>query len=84
MTQSDKPSDKVGPEGTLTQTPMKTQPFDTKSSVGNSVRDAYEGGLCPDCGESIPGDAVEGQPCTNCGHAFFSAAPADDATGPDL
>ena len=63
---------------------MKTESFDTNSSVRNSVKDAYEGGLCPDCGENIPDDAAEGQTCTNCGHAFFSASPADDATGPGL
>jgi hypothetical protein len=63
---------------------MKTEPFDTNSSVRNSVKDAYEGGLCPDCGENIPDDAVEGQTCTNCGHAFFSASPTDDDAGPGL
>ena len=84
MTQPDKPSKNVGPADTGIPTTLKTEPFDTNSSVGSSVKDAYEGGLCPDCGENIPGDAAEGQSCTNCGHAFFSASPADDATGPGL
>jgi hypothetical protein len=34
------------------------------------VHAAYEGGVCPDCQEEIPDDAVEGDECSNCGHVF--------------
>ena len=36
-----------------------------------SVKDSYLNGVCPDCGEPIPDNAVDGQACVNCGHAFF-------------
>lgn len=34
------------------------------------VADDYENGICPDCGEDIPEDAVHGDSCVNCGHVF--------------
>lgn len=36
----------------------------------NPVKDAYEDGECPDCGQTIPNDVSEGDACTNCGHVF--------------
>lgn len=42
-----------------------------------SVKDAYENGVCPDCGEEIPDEAVQGQACSNCGHAFYCASVAE-------
>jgi len=35
------------------------------------VKESYENGECPDCGEPIPDDSDEGQACTNCGHVFW-------------
>ncbi len=31
----------------------------------------YEGGVCPDCGESIPKNTPQGGECENCGHVFW-------------
>lgn len=39
------------------------------------VRDAYENGECPDCGDPIPKDAVDGSDCSNCGHVFYEEEP---------
>ena len=44
-----------------------------------SVKSCYEDGVCPDCGEDIPDDAVEGQECENCGHVFCYETEDDDA-----
>jgi hypothetical protein len=41
------------------------------------VRDEYEDGECPDCGEPIPEEAVEWSACENCGHVFSFAHPDD-------
>lgn len=41
------------------------------------LKDFYEDGLCPDCGEPIPDDAVEGEACHNCGHVFSEPRPDD-------
>lgn len=41
------------------------------------VREQYEDGVCPDCGEEIPESVVEGMDCTSCGHVFNAVA-ADD------
>jgi hypothetical protein len=35
-----------------------------------SVKDEYEGGLCPDCQQVIPDDAAPEESCTNCGHVW--------------
>jgi len=45
----------------------------------NRVKDAYEDGICPDCGQDIPDDVEEGEGCKNCGHVFWS----DDEYGDD-
>ncbi len=37
---------------------------------GAAVKDCYDGGCCPDCGELIPDTAEFGDSCSNCGHAF--------------
>jgi hypothetical protein len=42
------------------------------------MRDAYDDGECPDCGEQIPSDAEEGSDCSNCGHVFWSNPKVDD------
>ena len=34
------------------------------------VRDHYEDGKCPGCGEEIPVKADDGDECDNCGHTF--------------
>jgi predicted RNA-binding Zn-ribbon protein involved in translation (DUF1610 family) len=39
-----------------------------------AVRDAYENGECPDCGEPIPSRAPNGWECPNCGHVHYSLA----------
>ncbi len=41
----------------------------------NTIKDSYEDGICPDCGEEIPDDVVEGQACENCEHAFYEYIP---------
>lgn len=46
----------------------------------NAVKESYENGECPDCGETIPDDVVSGQACVNCGHVFTEERPDD---GPD-
>ena len=43
------------------------QLFDTGEHF---VRDFYEGGVCPDCGEDIPYNAGDGDKCENCDHVF--------------
>jgi hypothetical protein len=35
----------------------------------------YLDGLCPDCSEDIPAEAVEGTACLNCGHVFIHYRP---------
>lgn len=34
------------------------------------VKEEYEDGVCPDCGEEIPEEATEGESCSNCEHVF--------------
>lgn len=41
----------------------------------NPVKDAYENGECPDCGEDIPDDVVNGQGCERCEHVFCLPRP---------
>jgi len=38
----------------------------------NPVKDAYEHGDCPDCGEDIPDNVKEGEVCENCKHVFYA------------
>jgi hypothetical protein len=40
------------------------------------VADEYDG-ICPDCQEDIPDDAVEGDECADCGHVFVFAREDD-------
>lgn len=35
-----------------------------------SIKDHYDNGECPDCGESIPDDCKQGEQCANCDHVF--------------
>ena len=44
----------------------------------NPVKDAYEYGDCPDCGQEIPNNVEEGQSCSNCTHVFYSQSGAQD------
>ena len=43
------------------------------------LKDLYQDGECPDCGEEIPDDAEPGCECKNCGHVFWLDTPNDDA-----
>ena len=45
----------------------------------NNVKDQYEDGVCPDCGEDIPEDSVFEAACDNCGHVFTKICPNDEA-----
>jgi len=42
------------------------------------VKNAYEDGLCPDCGEPIPDGLVSGTACVNCGHVLWSEEDLDE------
>ncbi|MCK9462610.1 MAG: hypothetical protein M0R80_23575 [Proteobacteria bacterium] len=46
------------------------------------VKDDYEDGVCGDCQEPIPDDAMYGEACVNCGHVWNPVAPCDDGRGP--
>lgn len=46
----------------------------------NAIKESYQDGQCPDCGETIPDDVVDGQACLHCGHVFYEERPDD---GPD-
>ena len=43
----------------------------------NLIKDSYESGECPDCGENIPNDVSNGDECSNCGHVFYSPVKPD-------
>ena len=43
-----------------------------------SIKDNYENGECPDCGDPIPDDIVDGGECSNCGHVFYEEMKNDD------
>jgi rubredoxin len=45
---------------------------------GNPIKDAYEDGECPDCGQDIPNDVTDGDACSNCGHVFTEEKADDD------
>jgi hypothetical protein len=45
-----------------------------------SMRPYYENGVCPDCHQRIPADAVDGSACENCDHVFSRPRQSD---GPD-
>jgi hypothetical protein len=38
----------------------------------NVIKNDYDYGECPDCGEDIPDCMVSGEECANCGHVFYS------------
>jgi hypothetical protein len=44
----------------------------------NPIKDAYEGGVCPDCGDEIPDDVAEGDLCTNCAYVFHADSTPDN------
>lgn len=46
--------------------------------LSNTVRDAYENCVCPDCGEDIPINIIDGEHCSNCGHVFTANTQLDD------
>ena len=49
----------------------KTVPTEPPASNPiNIVKEAYEGGVCPDCHQVIPNDVVDGQACANCDFVF--------------
>ena len=41
------------------------------------IKDSYENGECPDCGEDIPNDVSNGDGCSNCSHVFYSPVKPD-------
>ena len=43
-----------------------------------SVKENYEGGECPDCGETIPDDAAVGQECSTCGHVWANVVEGEE------
>jgi len=43
----------------------------------NIIKDSYENGECPDCGEDIPDDVSNGDGCSNCSHVFYSPVKPD-------
>lgn len=44
----------------------------------NHVKDQYEDGVCPDCGQDIPVDSVLEAACENCGHIFNESGSDED------
>lgn len=44
------------------------------------IKDSYENGECPDCGEDIPDDVSNGDECSNCSHVFYSPVKPEDET----
>jgi hypothetical protein len=42
------------------------------AEVKKIVKNAYEDGLCPVCGEPIPDDLKSGTECVNCGYILWS------------
>jgi hypothetical protein len=65
------PSDEVYKNCNFFVTAKEAADFIISQVGGNQVKDSYEGGACPDCGEDIPDDIVEGGECNNCGHVFW-------------
>lgn len=41
-----------------------------EKKVSEKIREQYDDGCCPDCGEEIPYNVSDEQSCTNCGHVF--------------
>lgn len=44
----------------------------------NTIKQSYEDGICPDCGQDIPDNVADGEECTNCGHVFCSPTESDE------
>lgn len=44
--------------------------FDDEEEESDFIKRFYESGECPDCGETIPDDALSGEQCSNCGHVW--------------
>lgn len=55
-----------------------TNPIISGYLVEKKIKDNYEDGECPDCGDPIPDTAVAGDNCTNCEHVFSANKPTDD------
>ena len=51
--------------------------MDKTDCIKRLIKDYYDDGVCPDCGEPIPDDAEDGSDCVNCGHVFGYYEPAD-------
>jgi hypothetical protein len=49
--------------------------------MNENVKDCYDGGVCPDCNQAIPDEAVEGDECSNCGHVFWLEVASSDCPG---
>lgn len=52
-------------------------------SNSNFAKGHYENGVCPDCQEDIPYDAIRGESCANCGHVWAWGV-CDDEPEPEL
>lgn len=50
---------------------------DDLAAHDEAMKNHYEDGECPDCGEPIPDDAVSGSNCSNCDHVFTEPRPND-------
>ena len=37
-----------------------------------TIKNSYNEGECPDCGEPLPEEICDGYECVNCGHFFIS------------
>lgn len=46
-----------------------------QAGPANPVKENYEGGECPDCGDDIADDVSPGDGCDNCGHVFWPPVP---------
>lgn len=46
------------------------------------MRDHYDDGRCPDCGEEISYYCEDGEECENCGHVFYF--PESDTSYSDI
>jgi hypothetical protein len=46
---------------------------------GNTIKDSYEDGECPDCCLPIPNDVSEGEECESCGHVFYEERETGEA-----
>lgn len=58
-------------ERTIVGPPRLDAPAGTEDRVDWTA--IYDGGVCPDCGEEIPPQAVDGSECSNCEHVFVAS-----------